>query len=148
MDENRRNNGAKTVNGRRPGAFQPGNPGRPKGARNKVTRAAEALLDGEAEALTRKAIELALEGDTIALRLCLERILPPRKERPVTVELPRVENPSDALAASAALLAAVANGVLAPGEAHEIARLLAIHLEAVEMHELAARITALEEKTR
>jgi hypothetical protein len=46
--------------------FAPGNPGRPKGSRNKATLAAEALLDGEAEALTRKAIELALAGDVTA----------------------------------------------------------------------------------
>ena len=57
---------------------QSGNPsGRPRGARNKTTRAVEALLDGEAEALTRKAIERALEGDTTALCLCLDRLLPP-----------------------------------------------------------------------
>ena len=53
--------------------FQPGqsgNPkGKPKGARNRAPLAAEVLLDGEAEALTRKAIELALAGDTVALRI-------------------------------------------------------------------------------
>jgi hypothetical protein len=48
--------------------------------------AAEALLDGEAEALTRKAVELALAGDTVALRLCLERLLPPRRSRRVTFD--------------------------------------------------------------
>ena len=57
-----------------------GNPaGRPPGSRNRATIAAEALLEGEAQALTRKAIELALAGDTTALRLCLERIVPQRK---------------------------------------------------------------------
>ena len=51
---------------------QSGNPnGRPKGARNKATIAAEALLDGDAEAITRKIVEKALDGDMIALRLCL-----------------------------------------------------------------------------
>jgi hypothetical protein len=51
---------------------QSGNPaGPPKGTRHKATIAAEALLDGEVEALTRKAIERALEGDGVALRLCL-----------------------------------------------------------------------------
>ena len=62
-------------NGRKTdGAFCAGNLGRPKGARNKKTLALEALLDGEAEALTRTAIEKALDGDGLALRLCLERI--------------------------------------------------------------------------
>jgi hypothetical protein len=46
--------------------FQPGNPGRPKGARNRTTLAAEALLDNEGEALTRKAIELAMKGTPIS----------------------------------------------------------------------------------
>jgi hypothetical protein len=60
---------------------QSGNPaGRPKGARNKATVASETLLDGEAEAITRKAVEMALDGDTTALRLVMERILPPRKD--------------------------------------------------------------------
>ncbi|GMG84917.1 hypothetical protein LNKW23_41330 [Paralimibaculum aggregatum] len=61
-----------------------GNPsGRPRGARNHATTAAAALLDGEAEALTRKAVEAALGGDSEALRLCLQRILPARRDRPV-----------------------------------------------------------------
>jgi hypothetical protein len=62
------------------GAGQSGNPaGRPKGARNHTTRAVEALLDGEAEALTRKAIEMALDGDGPAMRLCLDRLCHPAR---------------------------------------------------------------------
>jgi len=54
-----------------------GNPlGRRVGCRNKTTIAAAALLAGEAEALTRKAVELALVGDPTALRLCIQRVLP------------------------------------------------------------------------
>ena len=73
---NDRNYGANTDRRGRPGAFRRGNPGRPRGARNKSTLAAMALLEGEAEALTRKAVELALGGDTVALKLVLDRILP------------------------------------------------------------------------
>src|SRR5215469_6310208 len=66
---------------------QSGNPkGRPPGVRNKATEAAEMLLDGEAEALTRRAVERALEGDATALRLCLERIIPPRRGRAVRLD--------------------------------------------------------------
>ena len=68
--------------------FQAGNPGRPKGARNKASLAAEALLDGEAETLARKAVEMALAGDTTAMRLCLERIMPIRRDRPVSFAMP------------------------------------------------------------
>ena len=84
-----RNNGPVT----RGRPFEPGNPGRPKGSRNKATLAAEALLDGEAETLTRKAIDLANAGDTTALRMCIERILPARKDRPVSITLPPINQP-------------------------------------------------------
>ena len=85
-----------------------GNPaGKPHGARHRATLAAEMLLDGEAQALTRKAIERALEGDSTALRLCLERIVPVRKERPLRLALPSLTNAGDAARAIAAITAAV-----------------------------------------
>ena len=59
--------------------------GKRQGARHRTTLAAEALLDGEAKALTRKAIELALVGETVALRLCLDRILPPASRAPSAI---------------------------------------------------------------
>ena len=65
------------------GTFTNGNSGRPKGARNKATQAVLALLEGEAVALSRKAVQMALAGDGVALRLCLDRIAPPRKDSPV-----------------------------------------------------------------
>jgi Family of unknown function (DUF5681) len=70
-----------------------GNPtGRRVGCRNKTTIAAAALLAGEAEALTRKAVELALVGDPTALRLCIERVLPQCRERAVKFALPPIES--------------------------------------------------------
>src|SRR5207253_3074693 len=73
-----------------------GNPsGRRPGCRNRATLTAEVLLEGEAEALTRKAIELALEGDTTALRLCLERIVPQRRSRAVAFDLPQIDRVED-----------------------------------------------------
>ena len=79
--------------------FKKGNPGRRPGSRNKATVAVEALLDGEAEKLTRKAIEMALAGDTVAMRLCLDRLYPPRRTRPIELELPKVETAGDVLQA-------------------------------------------------
>jgi hypothetical protein len=91
-------------------------------SRNKTTIAAEALLDGEAEIITRKAIERAISGDPTALRPCLELILPARKDRPVRFELPQIKSLADAVAASAALLTAVAAGDLTPSEAADISK--------------------------
>ena len=142
MDEKPRNN-APITRGR---PFPPGNPGRPKGARHKVTQAIQALLDGEGEALTRKAIDLALAGDATALRLCLDRILPALRERPVSRASAFVRF-AGCRSVSAALFAAVSAGQIAPGEAREIGRLLELHLKALELHELDGRLAALEALT-
>src|SRR5215203_1967055 len=123
--------------------FDRGNAGRPKGSRNKATLALEALLEGEGEALARKAVELALAGDITALRLCLDRILPARKDRPVSFEMPIIARPEDAKAASAALLAAVAAGSLTPSEAAEVVKLVDFCLKAIETTEVVARLNKL-----
>ncbi len=104
------------------------------------------LLDGEVDALTRKAIEMALEGDTVALRLCLERLVPPRKDIPIAIELPPVKSAEDTVAASAAVLAAVGAGDITPEEAGRVMALLTAHKAIVETGDLEQRIAALEGK--
>lgn len=124
---------------------QSGNPkGMPKGTRHKVTRAAEALLDGQSKALTKKAVELALAGDSTALRLCLERILPPRKDRPVQFQMPTLVTVEDASKCMAAILDAVAIGELTPNEATSLASLVSTFVRTIETVELEKRIAALE----
>ena len=104
---------------------QSGNPrGRRYGSRNKATLAAAVLLDGESEALTRKAVELALASDPTALRLCIERILPPCRERPVKFTLPPIENAADISVAMNAVTLALARGIITPGEAERIANVV------------------------
>ena len=131
------------------GQFKPGqsgNPtGKPRGARHRATVAAEALLDGEAEALTRRAVELALEGDTTALRLCLERVLPPRKGRPINFTLPKMTNTGDLRAAALAILGAVSEGDISPEEAAAVAPLIEGVRKAMETDELSRRLEALEQ---
>lgn len=136
---------------RKPGAitrgrpFAPGNPGKPRGTRNLATVAAETLLDGEAEGLTRKAIELALGGDTVALRLCLERLVPPRKDTPITFAMPAIHGAADIVDASAAVLSTVAAGEMTPDEAGRVMTLLTAHRAIVETGDLERRVKDLEE---
>src|SRR6476660_2613429 len=98
--------------------------GRPKGSRNATTIALESLLDGQAPALTQKAIDLALTGDMAALRLCLDRILPPRKDSPVAFDLPEMKTLNDAVPAMGALVKAVGQGELTPTEAAELTKMV------------------------
>jgi hypothetical protein len=127
---------------------QSGNPnGRPKGARNKTTIAIEDLLDGQAKALTQKAVDKALEGDMQALRLCLDRICPPRKDRPISLELPKVETIPDIVTAIGVILEAVAAGDITPSEGTALAGLLETKRKAIETEEIERRIRHLEEAT-
>lgn len=104
---------------------------------------AEALLDGQAEALTQKAIDLALTGDMAALRLCLNRVLPPRKDRPVTFTLPPINSAQDAAKVTSAILAAVSTGELTPADAGEISKLVDTYVKAFGTAELADRLERL-----
>src|SRR6516225_9737517 len=123
-----------------------GNPaGRPLGARNAATLAVEAMLDGEAEKLTRKCIDLALSGDVTALRLCIERICPVRRDRPVSFKLPAITSARDAADISAAVMAAVSNGDITLSEAAEIGKLIDSYVKAYQVAELDDRNVRLEQ---
>ena len=127
---------------------QSGNPsGRQRGSRNKATLAVEALLDGEAEALTRKAVELALAGDTTALRLCLDRLAPPRKGRPITLAVGDVKCLNDLSTVQGEVVAALARGELTPEEAADVASVVEKLGQAWERRDLKERIQALEDRT-
>lgn len=139
-----RNSGANS-DGRNPdGTFAPGNPGKPPGSRHRATQAVQALLEGEAEALTRRAVERALEGDVTALRLCLERVAPVRKDPPVLFDLPSMQTAPDAVQAAGAVLSAVASGELAPSEGAHVMALVETFRRTLETTELERRIAALE----
>ena len=127
---------------------QSGNPrGRPMGSRNNATLACEALLEGQAQALTQKAVEMALAGDTVALKLCLERIYPARKDRPVTFALPPITSARDAADIAAAVTEAVAAGHLTPSEAAELGKVIEIYVKAYQTAELDDRIELVRQMT-
>ncbi|MDL2267000.1 hypothetical protein LJC46_03315 [Desulfovibrio sp. OttesenSCG-928-G15] len=105
-----------------------------------------ALLDGEAEVLTRKAVELALEGHFPALKLCLERLVPIRKERPLDVVLPEFAGVDSLPKLTAALIEAVGAGELTAGEAGALSTLVTNHGKALELMELEKRIAVLENR--
>jgi hypothetical protein len=144
MSEPARKNAVKT----RGKPFAPGNGGRPKGARHKTTLAIEALLDGEADALTRKAIDLAMAGDMQALRLCMERLAPPRKDRSISFDMPAIETAEDLPRATRAIMDAVSVGDITPSEAAELGKLVDAHVRALEVSDVNKRLAALEEMKR
>ena len=137
--------GSKQVGGRFEKGVS-GNPaGRPAGSRNSATLACEALLEGQAEALTQKAVDMALAGDTVALKICIDRIFPVRRDRPVSFPLPPINSARDAADIAAAVAEAVAAGQLTPSEAAELGKVIEIYIKAYQTAELDDRTARVEQ---
>ena len=132
--------------------FQPGqsgNPaGRPPGARNKATIIAEMLLQGEAEELTRKAIERAKAGDVGALRMCLDRLVPRPRQRTVAFELPPLKSAADAALGIASIAASIAAGEITPHEGGEFVRVVDAFVRSYEATILEEQLQRIECGTR
>jgi hypothetical protein len=124
--------------------FAKGNGGRKLGSRNRASLFADALLEGEQEALIRKGIELAKAGDPQMLKFCLDRIL--SKERPVKIDLPPIEGRSSLVAAFAAIMQAVGAGEITPSEGSAVAALLANIAKFIDDVEFDARLRILEKE--
>ncbi|WP_041041812.1 DUF5681 domain-containing protein [Paramagnetospirillum magnetotacticum] len=147
MSESDAKNAARKQRGKPFLPGQSGNPsGKSPGTRNRATRAVLELLDGEADALTRKAVDLALGGDTTALRLCLERLAPPAKDKPVSVQLPSLAGAEDASKAMAVVVDAMASGEITPSEAAAVAGVIETYRRTIETNEIERRLVALEER--
>ena len=126
------------------GQFSAGNSGRPKGLRNKATLAIESLLQGQAEALTQTAVTKALEGDSVALRLRMERIASAPKDQPISFSLPKMNSALDASEAAGSVLTAVSDGALTPIEATRVMGLINSYRRTLELTEIEQRLQALE----
>lgn len=125
-------------------AAGPGNRGKPKGAKHRSTQVVEALLQGEAQKLTRRAVEVAMTGDTAALRLCLERLSPPRKAEGPCIELPELEAATTPAAQADAVIRAAARGVLSVDAARALCDAIASAMKIREIDEIERRLSALE----
>lgn len=117
--------------------FQPGNAGKPKGARHKTTLLAEKLMQADAK-------DSAKGGDMTAARIILDRIAPARRDNLISLELPKIESAADAVAAQSAILSAVANGEITPGEATEVSKLIDGFVKTIELTEIDERLKRLE----
>ena len=128
---------------------QSGNPkGKPKGTRNRTTIIAQTLLEGQAEALVKKVVRLALDGDLTCLRICLERLVAPKRDAPMDIDLPDICVAADIPKLFAALTAKLREGGITPSEARTLIDLAEAVRRLFEVAELEQRISALEEKAK
>lgn len=126
---------------------QSGNPnGKPKGAKNKSTLAAEALLEGSLERICRRIEEEAINGNMQAAKMVLERFLPQRKDRLIRLDLPEIRNIGDILVASNAIISAICRGEISPSEGETLSRTIAAHVQNLEAHDFEKRLQAVESR--
>lgn len=124
---------------------QSGNPnGRKQGSRSKATILAEKLLDSEVEGLVGECIKMAKGGDSTAMKLVMDRLIPPRKDRPVNLSIPKIENMGDAANAMKAITNAVSQGDITPTEGQVLSTMIENYRKVVETAELEKRIDDLE----
>lgn len=132
------------------GKFQKGRSGNPKGkmrgTKNKVTLVAEMMLQGELENICRRLIQEAISGNMQAIKMILDRILPPKRDLPVAIDLPKLENSSDALEAMASITMAISNGKISVSEGESLSRIVDIYVKAIEVHDCEMRINRIENK--
>jgi hypothetical protein len=126
--------------------FAAGNPGRPRGAKNKTTIMLEQLNEGHAEQLINKTIELAMEGNVRCLGMLLDRIWPARKSAPIALEFPPIKSPEDVLAAVAALWTEVGYGRVSPEEALALSQVAQQSMKAIEQQDVLKRLEDLEKE--
>ena len=131
--------------------FQPGNKygrGRPRGSRNKVARVCQDTLDSHAENLIKKCVLQALQGNTTAMRLCIERLMPARRQRTLQFKLPPTKSIDDVAAASQAVVNGVARGQLTPAEGQAFCGMLENRRRVIEIQDQEPRVRALEDANK
>jgi hypothetical protein len=128
--------------------FQLGNKsgrGRPRGSRNRVARVCQDTLDSHAENLMKKCVVLAYQGNTTAMRLCMERLMPARRQRTLQFKLPPIKTITDVAVASESVVSGVARGQLTPAEGQAFSAMLDDRRRVIEIQDQEPRIRALED---
>lgn len=122
--------------------FEKGNRGRRRGSRNRSSLASAVLLEGEKDALLRKAVEIAKGGDVQMLKFLLGHILP--RERTIMIDLPAMEFADDAVEALGRITRAVSEGVISPKEGADLAVIINSYTKAIDEADVVKRLDSLE----
>ena len=129
---------------RRGRPFPKGNPGRKRGSKNKTTLLAASLAGEQGEEILRKAIEMAMGGNVPLMKFLLYRILP--RDRPIQLELPRLDYPHDSADAMAEIVDAVSSGRISPREAADVAQLVSAFVRAIDITDTQMEIDSLKSR--
>jgi hypothetical protein len=102
------------------------------------------LLDGHGEALMKKCMLDALQGDKPSMRLCMERLVAPRRDGSVQLSLPRIKTLADVDLATERVLRAIQSGSITPAEGETVTKVLESRRQVIETVDLQTRVEKLE----
>jgi uncharacterized protein DUF5681 len=126
---------------------QSGNPkGKPRGAKNRSSIVAERLFADEIQEICGSVIPQAKAGNMQAAKIILDRVLPPMKDKPVQIDLPKMTSSDDLVKVVECIAYAVGSGQISPLEGESIARIVDIHIKALELNEIEKRLSNLEKR--
>jgi hypothetical protein len=124
---------------------QSGNPaGRPRGSQNRASIRMQEMLEQKAEQLVNKVVEMAIAGNIGALRLCLDRLVPVRRNEALPCELPPLAKTGDAVAAIAAITSAAVAGDVTADEAAKLAKVISLYVNTLEAQRFEDQLVKLE----
>lgn len=146
MPDDKKTRSGRDTKGRFVKGSVPNPKGRPAGGRNKATLLLEGLIADQGQQIVQECITRAMEGDNALLKALLERLVPVRKDSPMTARLPKITGVDDLPKALDALQQQLTGGELTPTEATALAALLEHHRKALEANHLEQRLAAIEEK--
>lgn len=123
-----------------------GNPsGRPKGVKDRRVALREKLLP-HADQLIEMVTTFAKSGDMAAMKIVMDRIIPPLKEEPIHVRIPKIESAADCTQAQAYVVNAVSAGDMLPSEGQAMSNLIEAQRRAYETTELAQQMRDLHDE--
>ena len=131
------------------GQFQKGQSGNPKGkakgTKNRATLAAEQLLQGDLKNICQRLVEEALIGNMQAIKLVLDRMLPPKRDPIIDVQLPKLQTADDAVNAMSLIIDAIGTGNITSGEGEAMSRVVDAFVRTIQAHDIEKRVSLLEE---
>ena len=129
------------------GRWLPGKSPNPLGRPAKTAKV-NILLEGHRGELVQKALDMALDGDTTALKICLDRIAPIPKTTQPKVTITGFEHAAGLLAKCNVLISSVASGEVSCDIASNIISMLVSLTKLKEADDLAERVLKLEKITK
>jgi hypothetical protein len=128
------------------GRFGPGNPGRPRGARNRATVVASTIIDDNLGEIAERCVQLAKDGDRQCILALLKLRIPAQRKSLIDqpIELPVMATSKDALDALRVIAEAAALGEIDGDHARLLVAIIEAFLKSSEIVDFDQRLRALE----